>query len=295
MKWAGLALVLAAIGPLAGWLRRNPEQTPKIWMLVGFLPFAVTFFHLNIAIISWAYWPGYAKGMEFSVLDGLAIALYISTRSSLRSLPFRLWMALYFLAVLLSSFLAAVPIAAFFYDWQLLRVFLLYAVVARGCTDPRVPLAIIKGLAAGLFVEAGYAVWERFGQGVLQVTGTLGHQNLLGMMMHPVVLPSFALMLAEQGGWLIAAVVPIGALVDVLTTSRASVGLVSFGLVLIFFISATRKWTPRKAKVLSIGVALAVVISPLAVSSFSTRFSKEEQIFGTQAMMSGPHSRERPR
>ena len=69
MKWAALAIALAVILPLSDWLRRNPRETPKIWMLVGFLPFGIGAFHLYMAIISWAEWPGHVKGLELSILD----------------------------------------------------------------------------------------------------------------------------------------------------------------------------------------------------------------------------------
>src|SRR5882757_8991007 len=96
-------MVLAAIVPLSNWLRQNPREAPKLWMLMGFLPFALSFIHLTMAFISWLGWPGYVQGAEFSLLDGLAIALYLSLPGAQQPLPFRLSMALYFLATLLSA------------------------------------------------------------------------------------------------------------------------------------------------------------------------------------------------
>ena len=66
MKWAALAVILASIMPLAGWFRRNPRHSPKVWMLMGFLPFGVGAFHLYMAVISWPTWAGYVKGVEIS-------------------------------------------------------------------------------------------------------------------------------------------------------------------------------------------------------------------------------------
>ena len=126
MKWIALAVLLASIFPLAGWLRRNPREVPKFWMLMGVLPFVMVTFHLFVAIISWAGWPGYVKGAEFSTLDALAIALYLSLPRLTQRIPFRLSMALYFTAVLLSVFQAGVPMASLFYAWQLARMFLVY-------------------------------------------------------------------------------------------------------------------------------------------------------------------------
>jgi len=87
VKWAGLIIMLAAILPLSGWLRRNPREVPKIWMLVGFLPFVLVSFHLLMAVISHLYWPGYVSG-DVTVLDAVMLALYISLPGSRNRLPF---------------------------------------------------------------------------------------------------------------------------------------------------------------------------------------------------------------
>jgi O-antigen ligase len=281
VKWVGLIMVLATILPLSNWLRRNPLEAPKLWMLLGFMPFAYSFFHLYMAIISWLGWPGYLKGAEFSALDGLAIALYLSLPRGRHPLPFRLSMALYFVATLISSFQAAEPTAALFYSWQLARLFLVYATVARGCADPRVAPAILKGMAAGLAVEIVVATWQRVGLGMLQAPGTLSHQNLLGMVTHFVALPSFALLLSGPSGWLLSAAAPIGVAVDVLTTSRGALGFSLLGFAIIFILSALRKWTARKSKVLVIGVLGALVVAPFAISSFDNRFVSQAEIMSS--------------
>ena len=82
-------------------------------------------------------------------------------------------MALYFVAALLSVLPARVPMAALFYVWQLARMYLVYAVVTAACAaDLRAVRALMNGMVAGLFFEAGYVVWERFGLGILQAGGT---------------------------------------------------------------------------------------------------------------------------
>ncbi len=274
MKWIGLAIVLIAIIPLSGWLRRNPAQAPKAWILMGLLPFLLTVSHSVMAIISWVEWPGYAKGAEFTVLDGFAIALYLSLPGERRPLPFRFAMGSYFFAVMVSALQAQVPMPAYFYCWQLARMFLVYAVVARGCSNPRLVPALLTGLAIGLIFEAVDTVLQR-GSGVLQAAGTFGHQNLLGLLSHFIVFPFFALLLAGQPGRLPVAVGLAGIVVEVLTTSRATVGLAGLGYALLFVLSASREWTSRKAHVLLIGVVALSVVLPLALSSFEQRLAGE--------------------
>ena len=178
MKWMGLILTLAAVLPLAVWLRRNPRGALKIWMVMGFLPFVLIPFHLRMAIISWTQWPGILQGAEFSVIDSVALAFLLTTGRMPRPLPFRFSMTFYFLAVLLAAVQAHVNAPSLFYPWQLARMFLVYVAVAKGTSsDPRVAMAIIKGMAAGLITEAGVGLWQRFGLGILQVEGTFDAQK----------------------------------------------------------------------------------------------------------------------
>jgi hypothetical protein len=266
--------------PVADWLRRNPRHAPKVWMLLGFMPFGLGILpggiRLYMAIISWE-WSGHVKGMEFSLLDALALAIYFGLPRTRHSLPFLFSMALYFLATVLSAIDAAVPMAALFYSWQLARMFLVYAVVAKGSSeDPRVIPAILKGMAVALIAEAGIAIWERFHLEMLQATGTVGHQNLLGLMSHFTVFPLFALLLAGKRGWLPVAGVLAGLVIEVLTTSRATVGLAGGGYAAVFMLSALRQWTSRKALILAVGLAAVSVAVPLALASFETRFATDE-------------------
>jgi O-antigen ligase len=274
-------MVLAAVFPLSSWLRRNPQQAPKLWMLLGFLPFALTFSHLDMAFISWLQWPGYVKGAEFSVMDGLALALYLSSPVARHPLPFRWSMSFYFLATLLSSFQASEPTAALFYSWQLARAFLVYAAVARGCVDSRVPLAILTGMTTGLFVEVLVTLWQRVGLGVVQASGTMDHQNILGMMTHFVALPAFAVLLSGQAGRILSGSTVAGIIINVLTTSRGALGFSALGYATIFIFSSLRKWTARKRMVLVVGVLGALLIIPVAISSFDRRFSDQADIISS--------------
>jgi O-antigen ligase len=281
VKLIGLVIFLAAIFPLSKWLRQNPGEVPKFWMLFGFLPFGITFFHSYVAVISWPMWPGYVSGTEFFAIDGLAAALYLSSSGRRGSPPFQLPMALYFFAVVISVSQAAEPMAAIFYPWQLLRMFLVYLAVVRGSSDPRVPLAILKGMSAGLVAEFVVAAWERFGMGIIQASGTLSHQNLLGIMTHFIILPTFALLLSGSVGRLLSVTVPLGIAVDLLTTSRATLGFSISGLALVFLSSSMRKWTKRKRAVLLIGIVGITAAIPLAISSFERRFSDQAELISS--------------
>ncbi len=196
---------------------------------------------------------------------------HLAAKSLFSTLPVFDWI---FFAALISAFQASVPSAALFYSWQLARVFFAYAVITKACAaDERVVASLLKGIAFGLFLAAGQAVWERFGAGVLQTAGGFPHRNFLGMVSHFIVYPFFALLLAGERGWFPIAISVAGAIVAVLTTSRATVGLAAFGYVLVFILSALRGWTPRKSMALVAVLLAAIALSPLVLSSFEQRFS----------------------
>ena len=130
------------------------------------------------------------------------------------------------------------------------------ALLSPSRSDPRVPDAVLKGLAAGMFVEAAVAVWQR-AHGVLQTPGTFYSQNLLGMISQFVIFPFFAVMLGGRSGRLAPAVVAAGLVIAILTASRGTIVLDFLGLATVFVLSALRQWTPRKTKVLWAGVAIA--------------------------------------
>jgi len=274
MKWAIFAIGVMGMLPLIHVLRRKALQEAWVWMLFGFFPFLMTAVpNLNLSAISWPVWPGHVKGLQITAFDLYAIALYIALPKRSEKPPFRFAMALYFFTVVLSAFFAPVPWASVFYAWQLLRAYLIYAVIIKSGTDERIVWWIMKGLGAGLWLEACMAIWERFGQGVIQAGGSLGHQNLLGVMSHMIVLPFFALALAGKRGWFASLTPLVGGIVWVLTASRATLGLGAMGLLAVFAASALRKWTGRKARMLLVGLAALGIFVPMAISSLEARFA----------------------
>ena len=274
MKWVFFIIAASLVWPVSVQLRGKPNERLRLFALLGFLPYVTTYLHLYMAIDPWD-WVGYVKGAELSILDLTALTLYLSLHGPYARLPFRISMAAYFFAVVLSATQAKFPQTALFYSWQIARVFLLYATVYRGiCADPRVSSAILKGIAAGIIMEAGITLWQRFGLGVAQTPGTYVHQNTLGLVTHFVVFPFFALLLAGRRSWLVTAALLSGVIVEVLTASRGTILLAAFGFATVFLLSAARRWTSRKAVALLTAVASIVVIAPLTASSLQHRFAE---------------------
>lgn len=289
MKWVAFAIAVCGLLPLCQWLRQNKQHRQKILILFGLLPFVG---NPHIAFIDWAGWPGYVYGLQVTGLDILGLALLFVLPASKARGPFRLAMSLYFIAVTLSVFHAQVPMAATFYTWQLARSFLIFLVTSRACTDDRAPFAILTGMTIGLCCQAVLAVWQRFGLGILQVPGSFGDQNLLGLVSGFGMFPMFALLLANKRGWQTIVAPLAGIIIAVLTTSRATVGLAAIGLALVFLGSIMRGWTPRKRTILAAGVLAVMLISPLVIYSFEQRFelapltsADERDLFNTAASL----------
>ena len=273
LKWLSLAALLVATVSLIPTIRSNTRVRGIVWALVAFLPFVMEPLHITMAVISWPTWPGFVTGTEVTVVDALTLSLYFALPPIRQSLPFRISFALYFIVIILSALQAFVPIAAIFYSWQLARMFLVYVVVVSACADPGALSALLKGMSAGLVLQVPVVLWQRFGLGLLQAPGTFDHQNTLGLVTHFIVFPFFALLLSGRAGWLPSIVVPAGIIVELLTTSRATLGLAAIGYSVVFVVSAIRGWTSRKAIALTVALAVGAVVTPIALSAIESRGS----------------------
>src|SRR3546814_17988207 len=84
MRIVGILLVLLSIPAFIAWLRSYPRQRKWAYLGVGLLPFVVSALNLDAALISWAGWPGYAKGIVLSLLDTLALAILVTSAGPFR-------------------------------------------------------------------------------------------------------------------------------------------------------------------------------------------------------------------
>ena len=248
MRIIGLLIILLSIPVFIAWLRRYPRQRKWAYLGVGILPFVITALNLDAAFVTWPAWPGYAKGILVSLLDALAIAILVSSRAPLKKLPFFLLFLSYLSAVALSIVVSSLPMSSFFYFFQVARVLLIFVAVASFAGNPHAIRWLSFGLALGAIFQAVVTIEQRL-SGVVQAAGTMGHQNLLGLMLHFVTLPLLALLLAGERNKLIMLGV-LSALVAVaLGASRGTVGFVALGILLLLALSLARRATDRKSVV----------------------------------------------
>ena len=271
MKWIVLIAAIMVLPVLVQWLKANPKKSPIVSMVLGFLPFVFTPWHLSVSPISWALWPGYVDGMEITLLDLVALAIVLSGTHRKYTMPFNAQMLFYFFAVLITVPLAKLPMSGIFYVWQVLRAYLVFRAVALVATDQRHRDALITGMILGLAFQACEAGLQR-AQGRAQSGGSLGHQNLLGSLTHLVLLPSLGLFLAGHRVKWAALGMAAGAAALIFGASRASIGFSGAGVIMVILLSVLRNSTGRKMGMVAVVVAGIVIATPFAFSSLSNRF-----------------------
>lgn len=270
MRIVGLAFFVLSL-PLFYSLMRGPiANRRKGWFAIGLAPFIISYLHLDVSIIPWAFWPGYVKGMIVSLLDSLAVAILLTT-SPKRGSKALLWAYLTFLACsAVSTLFASTGLASFFFSWQLARMILVFAAVSRVAATPAGVRQIVGGMAAGIAFQALFSISQR-ASGVMQAGGTLGHQNLLGMCTHFALLLSLAAMLAGDRRKLPLFGFIGGIIAVMLTGSRATIGLAGAGVVLLVLLSLLRRPTAFKMRVAGIGLAMIAAGAPIAYTTVHHR------------------------
>lgn len=277
MKWIALAFYLALIPVLQSWLATNKRNAPYVWALLGCLPILSEGLHIVIAPVSWAYWPGYVKGLEISAVEAIACAVLLSRRRVPGGLSFKwLWIA-YIFAALLSALFAPVPMAALFAAWQAMRMLLVFAAVASIATDDRGPKAIIAGMTIALAINACFAIQQRLG-GTLQAAGLFSHQNVAGMASHFVAFPALAMLLADKRYKLGLLAIGAAAIVAIAGASRGTIGLAAAGYVMVLGLSLLRKPTSRKIGILALGLVGLLAVAPIAIGSLDRRFEATQSV-----------------
>ena len=271
MRFVGFALILLSLPLLLSWLKAFPQQRKWAYFAIGIAPFTMGSLNLDVAIIDWAGWPGYAKGLIVSILDSLALAIILTSRGPFRKLPPLGVFLAYLLAVILSMASSAMPTSSSFYAFQMFRMLLVFVAVATIMKDPKAIKWVAMGLAAGAMYQAGVTIEQKL-SGAVQASGTMGHQNLLGMMLHFVTFPLLALLLAGEK----SKIVMLGALASLLAValgaSRGSIGFAAIGLVLLFVLSLARNATPHKWKMLGFAALAMAAVVPLTIGTLSERF-----------------------
>jgi O-antigen ligase len=271
MRFVGIFLVLAILPVLVYCLKTYPQYRKWAAFGIGILPFTLGLLNLDAALVSWRMWPGYSKGMLLTALDSLALAVVIVSRKPFNDLPLMLAFGAYILATLLSVAFSGSAMSSFFYVFQLLRVFVVFVAVASLVTEKDGLRYLALGLASGASIQGGLVLDQRL-SGAVQAAGSMGHQNLLGMMLHFVTLPLLAMLLAGMRSKLAYLGIAAGLMAVAFGASRASIGFAAMGVVLLMILSFARGMSPRKWQVAGFGVLALAVAAPVMHQSLERRY-----------------------
>jgi O-antigen ligase len=272
MRFVGLLFVLVSLPVFIALLRTNKDAHRYAYLAIGMLPFTQSFLNLDASIINLAGGLGYVQGLVVSLLDALALAVLATARNPFANLPFRVIFALYAFAAFISMFQAVGKWYPLGYTFQIMRMFITFAAVAVIVQRPNGLRLIAYGLAIAAMVQGGVCIYQR-ATGVFQATGTLGHQNLLGMMLHFTTLPLLAMLLAGDRSKLLMWGVAGGLAAVALGASRGTYLFLAVGVVLLCLFTLARGITTRKLQVLGVAALMGLVAAPFIYNNIQQRYS----------------------
>lgn len=271
MRFVALGLIPLFLPLFIVWLKNGKNNRDKAMLLLGVLVFASGSLQVDAAIITWSLWAGTSRGILVSVGDMLALALLLTRKHSGRPPPFTVIMVGYLAVLGLSVIYSRIPMASLFSVWDFMRVILAFVVVAGEVSRPTAYPALLRGLSIGLIVQAGFVVEQKL-TGVVQASGTMGHQNLLGMLTELAFLSILGAMLEGQRHWLLKLGLLAGAIVVAAGGSRAALGLTGIAAALLIVLSIIRGQSPGKFAIAGAAVATLLVAAPVAMITLKDRF-----------------------
>lgn len=272
MRIVGLILIVLSLPVFLAWLRTRPDNLRWACYAIGILPFVTGWANLDVSVVDWAGWPSYAKGLVVTLLDVLAIAIIVTRPRTGMRFPLLVVLIVYEVAIVLSMAFADLPTASSFYAFQFARVIVVFMAVASIAASPEGMRWLMAGLASGAIFQAIVTVNQRL-SGDIQAAGTMGHQNLLGLMLHFVTLPLLAMLLAGDRRKIIILGILAGLVSVALGASRGAVGFVTLGLGLTFIFSLIRRSSAFKWRTAGLGMLVGALLVALSYESFQRRFA----------------------
>lgn len=275
MRWIGLAIVLASIPILIGFLKSGGVKRRDYTVLAaGMLIFFLGALQPSASPIAWPYWQGISKGISLSLLDSIAIALLVTRQSKVRSPPFTLLFALFFIPIALSWALAPVKMASFFVVFQIGQMFIFYIALAGELQRRAAIMNLMKGLALGLIIQAGYVISQK-ASGVVQATGTSAHQNIIGIMVILSLLPLLATVIEGGKNKLVYLGILAGTIIVSGGGSRGALGFLALAIILFLIFTFARRGTALKKKAIGIVLLAGLVAIPLSMMTLRDRFGDD--------------------
>jgi O-antigen ligase len=265
------AAVLGTLPLFLAVLRGRQSARPYALTAIGLMLFLGDTIRINGALITWPLWTGISRGLEITPIDTLALAL-ILTRSRVRvRLPFWAVFLFYGCALCIAAVVSYVPMASLFFVVQYARAVLLFVALAGELHDVKLRRHLVTGVALGVVLHAAFVVTQK-ASGVVQATGAMFHQNVLGMMTELGLLILFTSLLSGDRRKVTLLGVASAALIIGGGGSRGSMAFAAVGVCVLLVLSLARGINSHKVKVAGIFVLGAAIAAPLGLMTLKARF-----------------------
>ncbi len=281
MALVAFAVSIVLVLVLSSWLKDSPQSHKTFWLVMGVSVLLYSLIpQFGFTLLSEATYPGYAKGVEITIID-VAICSYLIAQRGKPGLkvPFKFVMMFYFILVVLSIPGALHWRASLFYAVQLLRMYAVFRAVAIATTDETNNGAFVRGLSIGVVGELFIVLNQRIIGHDIQPEGTFGHQNSLGLVTNLLLISAMSMVLSGQTSksrWL---VLGPSLVISALTGSRGVTVFALFGVVATYFQSLYHGATSRKMRIGFVGLLAAAVLVPIAALQLQERFQRQNTSF----------------
>lgn len=239
----------------------------RVWLFAALVFTTVLGDHGNVHLVSLEWYRGPDRGFEVTLTDLIALAMALSL---VVRRPARLawWpynsgpMLLFFAVACLSAVGSLAPDFSLFTLWKILRAGVLYWVVLNLARTGLPLKGFWRALVALAAFLAGYAFYQKYGQGYYRVPTTFAHSNTVPLFINQVLPLLLAWGLVARAPW--KAILSLGGALAmlftvVMTFSRAGMVFSLLTVLGLLWYANRRARSPR------ITIATAVVIGGLGL------------------------------
>jgi hypothetical protein len=278
MRFVAIAIIILSLPAFIAFIGQNKARRDMALIALGAMCFASGALQIDAAIISWPTWQGTVKGIIISPIDTLALALIVTRANSFRFSAFAALIVAFIIPILVSIAVSVNPMASTFTLFQMCRMLLVFVAVSGELARPSALRHLLMGLSFGLIVQAGFVIQQKLG-GVVQASGTMSHQNVLGMLIELTLLPLIAAILEGEKSKIFYAGITAGLLAIAGGGSRGTMAFAAIAIVLLLLFSLWRRPSARKFKLVGGAVIAAMVFVPLSIATLQDRFQGESFVF----------------
>jgi O-antigen ligase len=174
----------------------------RSWLLSLLIATPVLGGGVKLNFLSMESYRGPDRGFEVTLADLIALALAFSLvlrdRGRVRWLPTNsLWMLAFFLVAVASAFVAPVGVYAGFTLWKMVRMYLVFWVVANLVRSGVELRAVWRGLLIIGLAMLGYVLKQKYLDGYYRIPGPFDHSNTIPLYLNVVIPPLVVWLLAD--------------------------------------------------------------------------------------------------